>query len=199
MTPRVRLVLLATTAVALATGCTTTRTCDLPTGRWQGEGWYTEAHWEGSGDPSPISRFERRTHVTTLEVRPEQVDGKDGLRLTIQSIHGPRSDSKGDRNHIVVQLLPGPEAVGQPARLYELVRWGYSDTAKTPKLDLDPDVRWGPVAVRDADTLVLYLPYGENFVDVFRFRGAELVKDGSFVQKAGPVVHWHERLRRVAE
>lgn len=199
MTPRLRLVLLAMAAAALAAGCTSTRTCDLPTGRWQGEGWYTETHWEGGSDPPTVSRFERHTHTTSLEVRPESVNGQDGLRLTIQSIHGPRPDSEGDRNHIVVQLVPGTEAADQGARSYELVRWGYSDTATTPKLDLNPDVRWGPVAVRDGDTLMLYLPYGENFVDVFRFRGAELTKDGCFVQKSGPVVHWHERLRRVAD
>lgn len=187
----------AAASLLLTTGCATTDShCAIPTGAWRGEGWYVETGWTEENSKVSLERFERHTYKTTLDIRPDPDEGDNAVRISVQSIVGAREDREGDRNYVVAVLERCKEAASGDAALYRVVHWGYSGTEKTPKLDLKATQAYGPVCARDGRDLVLFLPYDTGFVDIYRFAGDRVIKEGSYATDAKAVIHWHEELKR---
>lgn len=195
-------VLAATFLLTAVAGCITTGRGDLPLGEWSGRGTFIYEEWApggpaGQGEvpataPSPVTIS--RDYETTLSLRPDKLDDLDIIRIEIRSLRGelPNLD---DQTHLVGALVPG-KRIGADARLYRAVALQYNPEPGE-KLSVQDDAPpFIATCTTRGGTTTFRICYTENFVDVFRFEGAALEKDGLYFNDKRGLVHWTERLTR---
>jgi len=163
----------------------------LPTGRWAGEGTFVYEHWKGEAASQASIH---RQYPTTLSIQPGEVDGHIVLLLDVELDRGSLPDM-GDKTVLKAALVEA-KRVSDTTVLYRLV--GLLANPK-PSERLSFDEHTPPYAAScttSAGATIFQIIHGEQAVDVYRFRGRELDKAGSFSDQKEGLIHWTEHLVR---
>ncbi|MFH1745440.1 MAG: hypothetical protein ABIG44_00180 [Planctomycetota bacterium] len=166
----------------------------IPHGEWSGHGTCLLKQWPGeNNDPPELFLFQ--SYETSLTIQPAPEEG--AIRLEVLTLRGEMPPLDGDRTHLVVDLTECDRAADDTAATYQVTNFGISMEDKPLDHHSDPKE---PVSascqVLDGE-LILRINYMEGFVDIFRFHGDRLYKDGSFFPEDGQgLVHWSEVLKR---
>lgn len=179
----------------LCAGCATRHTrAEIPLGEWSGHGTCLLKQWPAD-DNEPPELFMHQSYETRLTIQPAPEEG--AVRLEILTLRGEMPPLDGDRTHLIVDLAERDTADDGTAATYQVTNFGI--TLEDEPLDHHGD----PVEPVNASCqvldgeLILRINYMEGFVDIFRFRGDRLYKDGSFFPEDGQgLVHWSEVLHR---
>ena len=188
-----------------AFGCVT---AEIPRGEWRGDGVFYCDRWgkpgatpagtqPGSAQPDARTRV-HGTYPTWLKIADAELDGEKVLRIEILSERGEagRLPDLGDKTHIL-GALRRLQPVNNAITLYQTVAFLFNPD---PGDELKREVTPPPLdatLLRHRGGLVLQINYGDGFCDVFRFRGGQVEKTGSYFKPDEGLIHWTEKLRRV--
>lgn len=181
-------------ALLWAAGCAQpTGPATVPTGKWEGRGWFAYEDWEhenDSDDPQSISR----QYDTYLTIEPAELEGHEVIKVEIVSERG-ELPGVGEQTHLIYAL----ERAKQIDEQHVLYRAAGALFNPDPDDTLTYEEGGPPYAAgcyRQDNDLVLIIRYGEDWFDVFRFAGGRVLKTGAFQNDDG-LVHWIEALKRV--
>jgi hypothetical protein len=171
----------------------------LPTGRWAGEGTFVYEEWKaGEGSPAatkPAGQDEiSRSYPTTLSIRPGELGGHPVILMEIESDRGAIPDL-GTKTLLKAALVEA-KRVSATTVLYRLVGMVVNPD---PNESLTFDEQAPPYAASattNHGVTTFQIDYSNNFTDVFRFRGPELDKAGSYYREDEGLIHWTEHLVR---
>ncbi len=146
---------------------------------------------ERDKDGKPLRRTLQREYRTSLEIWPEETEGRDLIWIAIRSRRGPLPDLDNE-----TRLLIALEPARRPERgagLYRVVAFAYNAAAGArPELQ-DMTAATGCTCITRDDVTTLQIRYMDNYVDTFRFEGDRVEKSGVFGAKTG-LIHWVEEL-----
>lgn len=142
-------------------------------------------------DGKPLRRTLQREYRTSLEIWPEETDGRKLIWIAIRSRRGPLPDLDNETRLLVALEPARPPERG--AGLYRVVAFAYNPTAGAKPELQDMNAATGCTCITRDDVTVLQIRYMDNFVDTFRFEGDRVEKSGVFGAKTG-LIHWVEEL-----
>ena len=181
-------------------GCATPyKRAAIPAGEWSGRGRFVCARpaSEKAAESAGLQTSEG-TYPTRLKIEPVPGGHVDSRRLQILSQRGriENLEHLGDRTHLIARLDHVHRSSDDQIALYRLAEVGVSVVDESPRMEKGPGPAHASCAVVDAD-LVLRIHYNAGFVDMFRFRGDLLSKEGSYSGEIDQgFIHWSEQLRR---
>lgn len=179
-------------AVILLVGCKAVEPT-IPFGTWRGAG-VLDYTYTKQDEPNAAPQHFARTYETSLDIKPQVIDGHDVIGIDILSKRGELPELE-DQTHLQA-ILADVGSDGENTQRYRIV-----DLLLNP--DPDDELSWkeadhvpSAAALVDPHGLSLHLQYGENFLDVLRFDGDTVTKNGAVYNKDGAIIHWAETLRR---
>ena len=181
-------------AASCLAGCASQgRAVTIPLGEWRGHGVFVADGWEPE---KPISLS--REYPTRLTIREAEFGGKSGLEIEIVSERGKiEEDEKTDRTYFRLALVEA-KRVSNDVVLYRHGELGLDPDPDQHPTIKDSDQPFGATCMRRDGTTTLIISYMDDFADVLRFRGSSVEKTGQYFYGKGSLIHWTERLKRVA-
>lgn len=183
----------------LCVGCAgVPRRAEIPIGTWSGEGTFVLEKWDAAETADAasgvLSQGKYKTHLT---IEPTTLDGRDALRMEILSERGEVEGLDGDRTHIISILCETRSIENDTITFYRICQEGLSLDAEEPSMEYAPDEFTRATCLLRPGEVVLRIEYMDKLIDIYRFRGDTVLKDGTYggVEAEG-YVHWSERLRR---
>jgi hypothetical protein len=195
------IVSIAVGLLLLCGGCATIRgPGGIPLGEWSGRGVYVMDQWSMDKDKKHATRkvLDQGTYPTQLNIERATPEGQDVIRIEILSRRGTLKENPnlGDRTHLVLFLKPAECLADGAITLYRILKIGCSTD------DADPDMEDGPAGatlaarMSSGGDVLLRLVYQNGWIDLLRFRGDQVLKDGSYFEIDSGYIHWSEVLHR---